>query len=333
MNDLQNQSSKRKSIIFWLIFGIVVVASVWYYQTTTPSTLEQNITTQTTPIVTEAGVAKGDLVEIDYVLSLANGSVVDTNNASLATEYNIATYTKGPFRFIVGQSGKLKGFDDALLGMKLGEERTQIIPASEPVLKYTLNLTRHVLRTYRLPRFYNVPISRFEKIFNKKPVINDVVINTSLPWSYKVINESAEAALIEPMVEEGKTYHLPGFEWNSTLVVKTHDDLVFIHNPEDGQVIKTELGPAAVTVNEGTLNINYLAKLNDVIKYYASAPGGISLPYQFQVKEVTDTTFTIQRINYLLQETLKLTAKLNSWEPGAKKIKPELKTKETYKKL
>ena len=65
----------------------------------------------------ESGVQFGDLISVNFKLYLENGTLVDTNNPELAAKNNLKDYVKGPYKFILGQSGKVKGFDDAIDGL------------------------------------------------------------------------------------------------------------------------------------------------------------------------------------------------------------------------
>jgi hypothetical protein len=302
--------------IVWIIIIFLVAGAAWYFtQREAPETGPEPVAEPEEP-----GVEVGDLIAINYVLTLANGTVVDTNNEALAKEYNVTKYVKGPFRFIVGQSGKLKGFDKAVVGMTPGQERTKIIPPSEPVLQYAVNRTRSISRNQPIPRYQPILIKAFNKTFGgKKPVIGDVAYSPEVPWPIKIINITDSHVIVEPMVSEGKEYQLPGYEWKSTLLVKTFNDLLFRHNPKDGQIIKTEYGHAIVNPGPGRVNITYMAEQGDVLTYYAPIQGTISIPFSFQITEVNNANFTLTRIGYPPQETLVLTATLLDWEPDVEK--------------
>ncbi len=316
----KKEAPPRNTAVFVLL-ALLILAGAWYLLQTKqqPAIPPANIT----PVPTEPGVEKEDLVAINFVLTLPNGSVVDTNNETLARQYNVTRYVKGPYRFVVSESGKVKGFDEAILGMKLGEKRTRVIAPSEQVLTYVLNRTRSISRNQPIARFQPIPKKAFENIFKRKPVINDVVSNPGFAWPFKVINLTERHVITEPLVEEGKSYQLPGMEWKSTLLVKTYDDLLFRHNPQEGQIITTDLGKAVVMPGIGRINITYQAAIGDIVTHSIPLQGGTAaqLPSPFRVTEAGNTTFTITRINYLPQETLVLTAELLEWESEVSKPK------------
>ncbi|MEM2916322.1 MAG: FKBP-type peptidyl-prolyl cis-trans isomerase [Candidatus Woesearchaeota archaeon] len=311
---------KKNKALLWIVFAIIVIGGLWYYY---------KIPKEAAPEAKEAapknaGVQMGDLVRIRFVLSMTNGTVVDTTDPALAREYNISAYSKDTFRFIVGQSGKLKGFDEAMVGLEPGNF-TRIIPPSEPVMQYVMNRTRTISRNQPIPRYQPFTLSAFEKYFRKKPVIGDVVSNPEFPWPYKVVNITENNAVCDPVVTEGKSYQLPGLEWKSLLLVVAHNSLAFRHNPTEGQIIKTEFGPAVVNLDVGRLNITYQAKVGDIVRHTVQIGHGaaIVIPQTFQVTDATDKTLTITRINYPAQETLVLKGELIEWEKGVKEVKGE----------
>ncbi|MFQ5406431.1 MAG: peptidylprolyl isomerase [Candidatus Micrarchaeia archaeon] len=102
-----------------------------------------NSTTQATPLpsatpsvtiesseVIELTVKKGDEVKVDYLGTLEDGTVFDT---SIQAEAEKAGLPKRPFyeplAFVVGAGQMIKGFDQAVIGMKVGDEKTvSILP-------------------------------------------------------------------------------------------------------------------------------------------------------------------------------------------------------------
>lgn len=64
-------------------------------------------------------VKAGDTVSVHYIGRLQNGQEFDNS------------YTRGtPFSFTVGEGKVIKGWDDGLVGMKVGGQRVLVIPAN-----------------------------------------------------------------------------------------------------------------------------------------------------------------------------------------------------------
>jgi FKBP-type peptidyl-prolyl cis-trans isomerase len=65
-----------------------------------------------------AEAAAGDLLEVNYVGTLLDG-----------TEFDSSTRPgRRPFRFKIGKGSVIKGWEQGLLGMKVGEKRRLVIP-------------------------------------------------------------------------------------------------------------------------------------------------------------------------------------------------------------
>lgn len=65
-------------------------------------------------------IKKGDKVKVEYVGSLEDGTVFDSSEKHNA-----------PLEFVVGAGQLIKGFDDAVVGMKVGEEKEITLPPEE----------------------------------------------------------------------------------------------------------------------------------------------------------------------------------------------------------
>ena len=67
----------------------------------------------------ETAVA-GDSVTVNYVGALTNGTVFDAS----------ANHGSGGFTFNLGTGQVIKGWDEGIVGMKVGGKRTLVIPAA-----------------------------------------------------------------------------------------------------------------------------------------------------------------------------------------------------------
>ena len=75
-----------------------------------------------------AQAKNGDTVKVDYTGTLENGTVFDT---SVGGE---------PLNFTLGEGKVIPGFEQAVLGMKVGESKTVTIPADEAYGQYSDDL-------------------------------------------------------------------------------------------------------------------------------------------------------------------------------------------------
>ena len=63
-------------------------------------------------------IKKDCVVEMDYKLMLDSGDVIDSSESH-----------KEPLRFLVGHNQIIPGLEDSLLGMKVGEKMSIMVPA------------------------------------------------------------------------------------------------------------------------------------------------------------------------------------------------------------
>ena len=88
----------------------------------------------------------GDTVTVDYMGLFEDGTVFDTSIAKLALD--AGTYDSGrnyaPLRVTVGSGQVIKGFENALVGMHAGENKTVAVP---PELAYGKHSRGKVLNT------------------------------------------------------------------------------------------------------------------------------------------------------------------------------------------
>ncbi len=261
---------------------------------------------QTTVDDVKTGAQLGDLVEINYVLTLENGTVGSTNNEELAKEHGLKNYVKGPFKFILGQSGIVTGFDTVIVGMAAGEHREATIEPSEAEVVIPLNRTVIENRFLTIPIFQKFPTSSYKRTFNKEPIIGDAVYNSTLQFKYQVINKTNTTVLAKMIVKEGEEYVLNNAEWPSQILKVTNEDVLFVQKPKDNQTIQTQFGTAQVFVSKSKLAIRHNPELNKIFERSVKIKGDFGINQQFQVTEIHEDYFVIKRYGLLSDKRLHL---------------------------
>jgi len=80
-------------------------------------------------------VKEGDTVSVEYTGRLEDGTVFDSSDQH-----------GEPLQFTVGEGKIIKGFDHAVIGMKIGEEKEVSIPPEEAYGHHNPDLVRHLPR-------------------------------------------------------------------------------------------------------------------------------------------------------------------------------------------
>lgn len=271
------------------------------------------------------GVQLGDLVTINYELYFENGTLADTNNPELLPTLNGSDYVrgfaKGPYTFVLGQSGKVQGFDEAILGMQNGETKESIIEPSHPEITLSINNTQSHRRQITIPRLQSFPISSYDRIFGKRPVKGDIVQNKTLQFRYQIVNITDKYAIGKILAKEGEEYTLQNTYWPSQIIKIAEEDILFFQEPKDNQTVPSPFGTAIITVQGSLFNITFQPELGMVFNY-TSAIGqqsGITEPYR--VTEVNDDNFVIKRYGLLSDKRLTLKATMIEHTPDVKKVK------------
>jgi hypothetical protein len=275
-------------------------------------------------ITTEKGVQKGDLVTINFELYFDNGTLVDSNNPELIEELigspYVRGFAKGPYTFVLGQSGKVKGFDDVIVGMTDGQTKEQSIEPSEPEITLLVNKTQTFKREIFIPRLQSFPISSYDKVFNKRPIVGDVVQNKTLQFKYQIVNITDKYAIGKILAKEGDAYTLQSTYWPSKVLKVANEDILFFQVPTDNQTAPTPFGNATVRVHGSSYSLNYNPEMGKVYNY-SRTPDQIAISEPFIVTEIADDSFTLKRFGLLTDKKLKLNVELVSHVPDVKEVR------------
>jgi len=117
-----------------------------------------NVTVNATENITVA--ASGDIVKVDYVGRFLNGTVFDTSYENTAKESGIYNPDRNyePLEFKVGEGEMIKGFDEEVVGMKIGEKKNITIPPEKAYGEWDPN------KAVDIPRVINLTIPEFKQL-------------------------------------------------------------------------------------------------------------------------------------------------------------------------
>jgi FKBP-type peptidyl-prolyl cis-trans isomerase 2 len=92
--------------------------------------------------VSQDTVQQGDNVTVDYIGRFENGSVFDTSIEQVAVDSGL--YVAGrdyePLGFVAGEGQMIEGFDEAVIGMAVGDEKTVTILPEKAYGNYSQDL-------------------------------------------------------------------------------------------------------------------------------------------------------------------------------------------------
>lgn len=240
-------------------------------------------------------VKTGDKISVDYTGSLPDGKVFDTSIEKVAKENNLFTHGREykPLEFTVGKGEVIKGFDEGVVGMKVGETKTLTIPPEKaygtinPKAIQVIPVIQNVPATTTFPKVFDISLSRFEAMFGTGHKKGDVIqyprtninltilniTNVSLsynlkvgdqiwqsgaPWNETVIKVDEKNITIKANVSSNEIVQLQGAPWNTTVVGLNNVNITLRHNPIPETVIEIpgmfgKMIPTKVSFNETSI--------------------------------------------------------------------------------
>jgi FKBP-type peptidyl-prolyl cis-trans isomerase 2 len=201
----------------------------------------------------------GDTVEVLYTGSFENGDVFDTNIEEVGKASGIEKPSYEVFVFVLGEQQVIPGFEEAVEGMRVGEEKTVTVPAEkgypyDPSLITVIPRVQEINREEALPLNVNLTAQEFLFTFGMLDV-GDKFTPEGSTVEYEVIEMTVEYVTSKLAVEIGETYTFPGMIWNSTVMGIDDENVTIRHDPEEG-IIDTAIGTAELVVTNDTLIIN-----------------------------------------------------------------------------
>lgn len=242
--------------------------------------------------VGEKTVKTGDNITVDYTGSLLNGKVFDTNIEKVAIENNLSEPGKEfkPLPFTVGKAELIKGFDEGVIGMKVGETKELTIPPEkaygprDPQNIQVIPIIQDMAITRVIPKDFDIPIKEFERVLGSNHTQGDIIdipetnlkvkvqnisiSNASLtyilkagdevwtrraPWNETVVKIDNKNITLKMKVNKSDTIQLEGAPWNTTVVGLDNVNITLRHNPIPETVIPGMFGSMKVSFNETSI--------------------------------------------------------------------------------
>lgn len=168
-------------------------------------------------------VMEGDRVTVDYVGRFLNGQVFDTSIRAIADNPLIPKSPgfepKGvyePLTFVVGAGEMIEGFEEGVIGMRVGEVRNITVPPEKGYGLPDPGLILWIPTTESLPLFVELTVEQFRENFSgEDPVVDALYTHPFWGWPCKVVRLEGEKVTYQNMPRLGETYRV--FPWNSTV--------------------------------------------------------------------------------------------------------------------
>lgn len=216
---------------------------------------------------TENIVKKGDNISVNYIGSYENGEVFDTSIESVAKANDLFTpgATFEPLTFIVGKTPRetIEGFDEGVIGMKVGETKNLTIPPEKaypiyPSKIHVIPIEDNIPTITVIPREIKVSAGQFEQVFGPKHSVGETLQIPDSNMNITISNISSEITLIYNLTVGFKIWN-EQMPWNAT-VIKI-DDKNFSVKPD--------------------------VKINDIVQFQ-------NLPYTTTIVDMNDENITLR---------------------------------------
>lgn len=204
----------------------------------------------------EKTVKKGDNISVNYVGSYEDGKVFDTSIESVAKANELfnegATYE--PLKFTVGNtpSAVIEGFDEGVIGMKVGQTKKLTIP---PEKAYPINpdmiqaspIIQELPATRVIPEVFEIPKGQFEEYFGENHSAGDIVQIPDTNINLTVTNITSEVSL-KYKLKEGSNIWDSRAPWNETVVKIKDKNITIRPNIKKNDIIQFQGAPFNSTV-------------------------------------------------------------------------------------
>jgi len=205
--------------------------------------------------VGEKTVKQGDRIQVDYVGRLEDGSIFDTSIQEVAEKAGIYNPQKAyqPLNFTVGGEEVLEGFDSGVIGMKVGETKTIVIPPEKGYGQIDLNLINIFPQVWEeslttvFPKKVNITSEDYQATFQKMAKIGDVVQQPRTSINLTIVDIRDTNVTLNYNLKMGDVFMVTGRPWNETVVKIDAENITIRHDAKKNQTLPTTM-PWNITV-------------------------------------------------------------------------------------
>jgi FKBP-type peptidyl-prolyl cis-trans isomerase 2 len=244
----------------------------------------------------KAAVKLGDNISVNYIGRLTDGKVFDTNIETVAKENNIFNPENKymPLQFTVGTKTVIQGFDEGVLGMKVGDSKTITIPPEKayglinPMLIQAMPIIENVSATNEIPKVFEVPLNQFESAVGTNHTIGEIVTIPQTNINVTILNITSNVSLSYNLKAGDEMWSL-GAPWNSTVVKVDEKNITIKANVSKNEIIQYLPGAPWNTTVIGLNNVNITLRHNPIPETTVYVPGmfGQMVPMKVSFNETS----------------------------------------------
>lgn len=233
----------KKWIGIGAIIAVVVIALIGLSFTGMFVNVNPNPTNpnNNNPVTFGSGAATGDTVNVSYVGKFTNGTEFDS----------------GDTQFEIGSGQMITGFENAVIGMKDGEEKTVTLQPKDAYGEYdskniiAVPLVQESNKTIET----SMTAAQFNQVFGEDPVVGETYQAQQMEWPVKLLSFTNTTVKLLQMPEDGQIIQL---SYGTTKVTVTDDKIIMKLTPVVGSSIETYYGEAKIiSANETHMNVDF----------------------------------------------------------------------------
>ncbi len=243
-------------------------------------------------------VKSGDNVSVDYIGSLKDtGKIFDTSIQSVAEANGLSMPGRQykPLKFTLGKKQVIDGFNDGVIGMKVGQTKNIEIPPEkgypvDPDMIQSYPIIQELPATRNFSKDLDIPVMQFEQVFGPNHTVGEIVkipdtnisltiknmtsnvllsynlkvgsviSQTGAPWNETVVKTDNTNITIKPLVQKNDVIQFQDVPWNTT-VFDINETITLKHNAVPDTEMRTMFGIARVHFNETSIIMDQNSEL------------------------------------------------------------------------
>ena len=257
-------------------------------------------------------VKVGDNVSVDYTGHTEDGKVFDTSIESVAKQNGLydPQRTYQPLNFTVGKGQLIKGFDDGVIGMNVGDKKTLTVSPDngygqiDPSKIQVIPIVQSIPITATISKFLEVPAGQFNSSFGSNHTIGDNVNIPNTNINLTVKSFGTNVSLVYNLAV-GYEIVQKGAPWNETVVSADDKNITFKIDAKKNDVVNIQNAPWNTTI----IDVN---STNVTLKHNAIPDKEITGMFGSMRVHFNETSIIVDQNNKLAGKTLIFDVTLNS---------------------